>query len=95
MSAHRDRAGRWASFECPIADCGFAVSGNLGQEPDDAISHIEDEHWTDDLTDAERELLVADARALGFDPVGPNVVCFCGGEHITGSCLDSGGRESE
>ena len=94
MSAYRDNIGRGVTFECPIQDCGYMVSGNLGQEADDAISHIEEEHWTADLTDMERDMLVADARRLGFDPVGPRVTCWCGGEHITGSCLSSEGRES-
>lgn len=90
MSVYRDNVGRGVSFECPIEGCGFAVSGNLGQEPDDAISHIEEEHWIEDLTAGEREALVTDAGKLGFEPIGPSVTCFCGGEHITGSCLGSG-----
>lgn len=86
MSARIERTSGWTRFDCPIEGCGHMVSGNLGQEPDDAIDHIE-EHWVEDLSDDQREQLVADASALGFDPVGPTTTCFCGGAHITGSCL--------
>lgn len=85
MSVTIDNVGTGVRFDCPIPGCGYMVSGNFGQETDDAMDHIE-EHWPA-ASAADRELLVADASELGFDPVGPSVTCFCGGEHITGSCL--------
>ena len=69
---------------------GWEARADAAENALKAISHIEEEHWTADLTDMERDMLVADARRLGFDPDDPRVTCWCGGEHITGSCLSSG-----
>lgn len=43
---------------------------------------------------AEWEGSIAPCPVHGPEPSGPRVRCFCGGEHITGSCLGSPEQES-
>lgn len=58
------------SFECPVAGCGYMVSGNFGQEADDALDHLDEEALSAQAEGRDDDLraLIADAAKLGAVP---------------------------